>query len=150
MSAPRTSRRRVLLLMSAFAAAAAHDVAAAETGLLFVEPNRQRSFGPQKATPAGTLFFLKVLRKAEHNRFRLHRCGVPCSTAVTVKVWEPGEYKVGEELSWRADQDGTYYFWNQDARDQTSREITSHDFMGSRIRITFDSGAAIEAWYVRP
>jgi len=124
--------------------------APAQAQLLYVEPNRQRSFGPQKPVPAGTTFYVKVLRKAERDALRLHRCDVPCKTAVTVKVWESAAYRVGDQLHWRVTQDGMYYFWNEDPRDGSAREATSHEFVGSRIRIGFDSGAAVEAWYVLP
>jgi hypothetical protein len=122
----------------------------ADAQLLYVEPNRQRSFGPQKPVPAGTTFYVKVLRKAQHDALRLHRCGVPCKTAVSVKVWEPDALRVGDQLSWRVEQDGTYYFWNEDSRDGSAKQATSHEFVGNRIRIGFDSGAAVEAWYVTP
>jgi hypothetical protein len=124
--------------------------AADEVRLIYVEPQHSRSFGPQRVTPAGTVFHLKVLTKADNNAFRLQRCGEPCKSAEIVKVWQPGDYRVGEELSWRVDREGTYYLWNQDPRDDRSVEATTHWFVGNRTRIAFDSGAVIEAWYEIP
>ena len=128
--------------------AAAADAGSSDTQLLYVEASRQRTFGPQKPTPAGTTFYVKVLSRVAQDTLRLHRCDVPCKTATPVKVWPATQYSVGDELSWRADQEGTYYFWNQNARDGRSREASFHEFVGTRVRITFDSGTVIEAWYV--
>jgi hypothetical protein len=133
------------LLLAVFA-----TLARAGEDLIYVEPQRSRTFGPQRVTPAGTVFHIKVLAKADHNSFRLHRCGDPCKTAETVKVWQAADYRAGDELSWRVERDGTYYLWNQDARDERSLEATTHWFVGKRVRIAFESGAVIEAWYVMP
>ena len=124
--------------------------AADEVRLIYVEPQRNRSFGPQQVTPAGTVFHLKVLTKADNNAFRLQRCAEPCKTAETIKVWQPADYRVGDELLWRADREGMYYLWNQDPRDDRSVEATTHWFVGNRTRIAFDSGAVIEVWYEIP
>jgi len=124
--------------------------AAEEIHLLYVEPQRSRTFGPQRVTPAGTQFHIKVLAKADHNTFRLHRCDDPCKTAETVKVWQAPDYRAGDELVWRGEREGTYYLWNQDSRDDRSLEATTHWFVGKRVRIAFESGAVIEAWYVVP
>ena len=118
--------------------------------LIYVEPQRNRTFGPQRLTPAGTVFHIKVVSKADNNALRLHRCGDGCKSAETVKLWPSGEYRVGDELTWKADRDGTYYLWAQDARSGRSLEATSHWFVGNRTRIAFESGAVIEAWYGPP
>jgi len=136
-----------LLLLTALPTAAS---AADDMHLLYVEPQRSRTFAPQRVTPAGTEFHIKVLAKADHNAFRLHRCGGPCKTAETVKVWQAADYRVGDELSWRVEREGTYYLWNQDSREDRSLEATTHWFVGKRVRIAFESGAVIEAWYVLP
>ena len=118
--------------------------------LIYVEPQRNRTFGPQRVTPAGTVFHIKVVTKADNNALRLHRCGDRCKSAETVKLWQPSEYRVGDELTWTADRDGTYYLWAQDPRNGHSLEATSHWFVGNRTRIAFDSGAVIEVWYGAP
>jgi hypothetical protein len=128
------------------AAAGASDPAP----LIYVEPQRSRTFGPQRVVPAGTVFTIKVLTKADANALRLHRCGEACKSAETVKLWQPGDYRVGDELTWRADREGTYYLWAQDPRDGRSLEATTHWFVGNRTRIAFDSGAVIEVWYSLP
>ena len=128
------------------AAAGASDPAP----LIYVEPQRSRTFGPQRVTPAGTVFHIKVLTKADNNALRLHRCGDGCKSAETVKLWQPADYRVGDELTWRAERDGTYYLWAQDPRDGRSLEATTHWFVANRTRIAFDSGAVIEVWYEGP
>ena len=117
---------------------------------LSLEPNRKATFGPQKVTPAGTVFFIKVLKKADNNVLRLHRCNVPCNSAVSVKVWDANEYTAGDELNWRVPQEGKYYLWNQDPRNNTPMIAISSELTGDRLRITYDSGAVLEAWYVVP
>ena len=128
------------------AAAGASDPAP----LIYVEPQRSRTFGPQRVTPAGTVFHIKVVSKADNNALRLHRCGDSCKSAETVKLWQPADYRVGDELTWRVDRDGTYYLWVQDPRDSHSLEASTHWFVGNRVRIALDSGAVLEAWYVVP
>jgi hypothetical protein len=143
-----------LCCLLALAALSAGESAAAGASdpapLIYVEPKRSRTLGPQRVTPTGTVFHIKVLTKADHNALRLHRCNDKCTNAETVKLWQPGDYRVGDELTWRADRDGTYYLWGQDPRDGRSLEVTTHWFVGNRTRIAFDSGAVIEAWYAVP
>jgi hypothetical protein len=117
---------------------------------LFVESKHQRSFGARQPTPAGTIFHIRVISKAEGNAFRLHRCADPCKTATTVTVWKPDAYRSGDELSWRTTEDGTYYLWNQDMRTEASIPAFMNEFLGKRVRITYESGAVIEAWHVLP
>ena len=112
-------------------------------------PNR-KTFGPQKITPAGTVFHLKILSKGEHDAIRLHRCGEPCNTASTVNIWEPKSYKSGDQLSWRVDQDGMYYIWIEDQAKKKSVVASSDELSGAKLRIVFASGAIIEAWYTTP
>jgi hypothetical protein len=117
---------------------------------LFVESKHQRTFGARQPTPAGTVFYIRVVSKAEGNAFRLHRCADPCKTATTVTVWKPDAYRSGDELSWRTTEDGTYYLWNQDVRTEASIPAFTNDFIGKRVRIMYESGAVIEAWHVLP
>jgi hypothetical protein len=145
----------VLLLLAAQlslvdSAQAADDPVAAQERPLFVESKQQRSIGAREPTPAGTVFNIRVVRKADHNAFRLHRCSTPCKTATTVTVWSPETYRTGDSLSWRTTEDGTYYVWNQDVRTGESIPAFTNEFLGKRVRIVYESGAIIEAWHVRP
>jgi hypothetical protein len=121
-----------------------------KTRPLFVEPKHQRTFGAREPTPAGTVFHIQVIRKADGNAFRLHRCNDPCKTAATVTVWAPQAYRSGDQLSWRTVEDGTYYLWNQDVQTEASIPAFANEFVGKRVRITYESGAVIEAWHVLP
>lgn len=147
--APRRAAA-MLALLACIAPVAAADPPTDKTRPLFVEAAHQRTFGARQPTPAGTTFTIRVVRKADHNAFRLHRCADPCKTATTVTVWKPDVYRSGDELSWRTAEDGTYYLWNEDVRTQASVPAFSNEFLGKRIRIVYESGAIIEAWYVVP
>jgi hypothetical protein len=143
----------VLLLaaqLSLVESAPAADPVAAQERPLFVESKQQRSIGAREPTPAGTVFNIRVVRKADHNAFRLHRCGTPCKTATTVTVWLPETYRTGDSLSWRTTEDGTYYLWNQDVRTGESIPAFTNEFLGKRVRIVYESGAIVEAWHVLP
>lgn len=140
-----------MLMLSGLAPARSAAAGASDPApLIYVESQRSRTFGPQRVVPAGTVFTIKVVTKADGNALRLHRCGEGCKSAETVKLWQPGDYRVGDELTWRADREGTYYLWAQDPRDGRSLEATTHWFVGNRTRIAFDSGAVIEVWYSLP
>jgi hypothetical protein len=141
-----------LLLLAAHLASAqaAGEPVPPQERPLFVESKQQRSVGAREPTPAGTVFNIRVVRKADHNAFRLHRCGNPCKTATTVTVWSPETYRTGDALSWRTTEDGTYYLWNQDVRTGESIPAFTNEFLGKRVRIVYESGAIIEAWHVRP
>jgi hypothetical protein len=117
---------------------------------LFVESTYQRTFGAREPTPAGTVFTIRVVAKSDGNAFRLHRCGDPCKTSTTVALWRPDGYRTGEELSFRTTEGGVYYLWNQDVRTQKSIPAFTNEFLGKRIRIVYESGAIIEAWYTVP
>jgi hypothetical protein len=117
---------------------------------LYVTPTTRKTFSPQKVTPAGTVFYVKVLKKADDNAIRLHRCGAPCNNAATVKIWEPESYKSGDELKWRVDKDGTYYLWIQDRKKNAAVVASSDELSGGKLRIVFASGASIETWYIAP
>ncbi len=118
-----------------------------------VEPTNRYTFGPGRVTPAGTVFYVTVVTKANNIAFRLHRCDEPCTTAATVKVWQPQAYAAGDELSERVELEGKYYLWAQDVmkngEDAVDRAM-SDDFRGYKLRIFFDSGAVINTWYVVP
>jgi hypothetical protein len=69
---------------------------------------------------------------------------------VPIAVWRPEDYAAGDELSWRVTAPGSYYLWNQDPHSNAPMVAVSYEFAGNRLRITYDSGAVIEAWYVVP
>ena len=115
-----------------------------------VEPTNRLSFGPADATPAGTSFYVSIVVKSDATAFRLHRCGEPCNTATTVKVWAPETYTAGENLVWRVDLAGEYYMWAQDVRTSGAIRAASDEARGSKLRIVFDSGAVIDSWYTTP
>ena len=118
---------------------------------LFVETAFQRTVGPRTPTPAGTIYSIKVIAKAEGNAFRLHRCTAdPCKSSTMVAMWKPDAYRSGEELSFKTTEPGIYYLWDQDVRSQKSIQAFANEFVGKRVRITFESGAIIEAWYTLP
>lgn len=140
-----------LVLLTMLSPGLCAATAAADPALIYVEPQRNRTFGPQRPTPTGTVFHVKVLTKADNNALRIHRCGDSnCKQAETGKLWQPADYRVGDELTWRADREAVYYLWVQDSRDGRSLEATTHWFVGNRTRIAFDSGAVIEVWYEAP
>ncbi len=115
-----------------------------------VAPTYRKTFGPGRVTLAGTVFYISVVTKTDSTAFRLHRCGEPCTTAVTVKVWQPQTYAAGDELSERVELGGEYYLWAQNVvKDEVDRAV-SDDLRGDKLRITFESGAVVDSWYVTP
>jgi hypothetical protein len=115
-----------------------------------VEPTNRLTFGPNGFTPAGTVFYISVVTKSDTTRFRLELCGVPCNTASDVKIWQPENYAAGEELSWRVEVGGQYYQWGQNVSTNRSETAVSDELRGTKLRITFDSGSVIDAWYTTP
>ncbi len=101
----------------------------------------------------GTVFYISVVAKAGNIAFRLHLCGERCNTATTIKVWQPQTYEAGDELSERVSQEGDYYIWSQivlkEGEDSVDRAV-SDELRGDKLRITFESGTVIDAWYVMP
>ena len=116
----------------------------------YVTPTTRKTFTPRNVIPVGTVFHIKVLKKAQNDSIHLQRCGVPCDTAVEVKTWEPESYGAGDELSWRIDRIGEYYFWIRDRKTGAAIVASADAPAGDKLRITFESGAVLEAWYVRP
>lgn len=118
-----------------------------------VEPKNKYSVGPRGVTPAGTVFYAKVLTKADNIALRLHLCGEPCTTAETVRVWWPRTYAAGNELSERVEVEGKYYLWAEDVTKNGEASVdraASDDIRGDKLRIIFESGTVIDAWYVVP
>jgi len=115
-----------------------------------VEPKYRFTFGPAGETPAGTVFNIRVLKKGESASIRLQLCGVDCATAAAVRVWEPAAYAVGDELSWRVEQAGEYYLWSENLAKEEPSAIVSDSVVDGKLRMTFDTGAMLEAWYVAP
>ncbi len=116
----------------------------------YVTSTTRKTFTPRNVTPAGTVFHIKVLKKAENDSIQLSRCGVPCDTAVEIKIWKPESYRAGDELSWRIDRIGDYYFAILDRKTGAAIVASADHPSGDRLRITFASGAVFEAWYVMP
>ena len=117
---------------------------------VMVEPTNRLTFGPGGIAPAGTTFHISVVTKSDTTAFNLNRCGEPCTTAVTITIWQPEVYRVGDDLSWRAVSEGWYYMWAEDLRTNAPATAVSDQIRGSKLRITFDSGAVIDAWYTVP
>ena len=117
---------------------------------LRVTPGKRKTFGPTKPTTAGTVFYIKVLKKGENDAIRLHRCGSPCDTAVNVKTWEAADYKAGDRLYWRADRDGEYYFWDREGKTGSASYASADEMVGEKLRISFASGTVLEVWYAAP
>ena len=115
-----------------------------------VETLHRNSFGPQIITPAGTIFYMSVVNKAEHVALRLQRCNEPCDTAVAVRIWQPHAYALGDVLIQRVDQQGRYYLWAQDIENDLIDASVSDTLRGDQLRIRFNSGTIIDAWYVAP
>lgn len=115
-----------------------------------VEPTRRLTFGPQREIPAGTVFHLRVVVKAPGITLSLNRCGDPCSSAVLVAFWFPNGYSAGDELTWKVNQPGVYYLGARDDKRKEASAIVSDERVDSWLRMTFDSGAILEAWYVLP
>ncbi len=63
---------------------------------------------------------------------------------------QPESYDVGDELRWPADKPGKYYPWNQDLRTEEASQALTWEIKGNALRLTFASGAVVEAWYVTP
>lgn len=115
-----------------------------------VEPTYRQTFGPGRETPPGTVFYIKVLTRGPNASIRLQLCGVDCATAVNVKIWEPAAYAAGDELSWRVGEAGEYYLWSENVGSEAVSGIVSDTVVDGRLRMTFDNGAVLEAWYVPP
>jgi hypothetical protein len=117
---------------------------------MFFEPEYKRTFGPQDVTPSHTAFHVKVIAKTEGEAIRVHRCGVPCDSATTAKVWASNEYFQGEELLWSATQEGKYYLWLQHVTSGMPVGGAFEQILQDRARIVLDSGTILEVWYVTP
>jgi hypothetical protein len=114
-----------------------------------VEPVRRLTFGPDHEVPPGTVFHIRIVAKAPGTTLMLNRCGVPCSTTIMVAFWFAHGYAAGDMLSRRVENGGTYYLFRDNKRNEASA-IVSDETAGSRLRMTFDSGAILEAWYEPP
>jgi hypothetical protein len=115
-----------------------------------VEPVRRLTFGPDHEVPPGTVFHIRIVAKAPGTTLMLNRCGVPCSTTTMVAFWFAHGYAAGDMLSRRVENGGTYYLWIRDDKRNEASAIVSDETAGSRLRMTFDSGAILEAWYEPP
>jgi hypothetical protein len=115
-----------------------------------VEPTRRLTFGPAVEVPPGTAFHILVVSAAPHATILLNRCGVPCNTTTLVAFWFSHGYAAGDVLTRSVDYGGTYYLWIRDHRTNEASAVLSDEVAGTRLRMTFDSGAVLEAWYVTP
>lgn len=109
----------------------------------------QRTFGPRRVTPPGTVFHMSVLELPEDVRLGLFRCGNPCDTATRVQTWQPGTFEAGRNLMSRPVEEGRYYLWSR-TTDIEVDSIISSVLSDSIARITFESGMVLDAWYVTP
>lgn len=115
-----------------------------------VQPKTRKTFGALQVTPAGTEFHLLVVSKIDTTDFMLALCGEPCSTATLVKYWYSEEYASGDELSWRVSAAGRYYLWAPDRNRNDAPVAVADELLGDKLRITFDTGCIVDAWYVIP
>jgi hypothetical protein len=115
-----------------------------------VEPESRLTFGPAVEVPPGTAFHVQVVSAAPNTTLSLNRCGVPCNTRTLVAFWFSHGYAAGDVLSRSVEHGGTYYLWIRDHRTNEASAVLSDEVVGTRRRMTFDSGAVLEAWYVTP
>lgn len=109
-----------------------------------------QTYGAGMDTPAGTVFYVKVRTKAPEDEVRLHLCGTGCNTAQTKMVWEPGDFRAGDELHWQADVTGRYYVWSRNDRTTAASHVIADEIVGNKLKVTLESGAVYEVWYVTP
>jgi hypothetical protein len=109
-----------------------------------------QTYGAGADTPAGTAFYVKVRAKAPDDEIRLHLCGPGCNTAQTRMVWTTGDFRAGDELRWQADVTGRYYVWSRNSRSSAASHVIEDEIVGNRLRVTLESGAVYEVWYVTP
>lgn len=148
----------IVLLLSAAVNCHTSSTPVARSGVLrgsksrpvIVEPEFKRTFGDSSAVPSGTTFHIRIVRTAVADQIRLHRCDVPCSSAPTIVIWEPGSYRVGDELIWTVDRSGRYYLWSENTATDSASVVVSEEVVNGARRMSFDSGAQYEAWYVLP
>jgi hypothetical protein len=126
---------------------AARPAPAAGAQPVRVEPERRLTFGPDREVPPGTVFHIRVIAKAPHTTLMLNRCGVPCSTTTLAAFWFAHGYSPGDVLVRRVEDGGTYYLWNRDDKRNEASAIVLDEVVGTLLRMTFDSGAVLEAWY---
>jgi hypothetical protein len=115
-----------------------------------VEPNARNTFGPGVSIPSGTTLYLQIVTKVETGSFRLHVCGTPCYTARTVEVWEPASFRSGDVLTHLVTEAGEYYLWHKERSSGNPSPATADKRRQNGRRITFKSGAVVDAWYVPP
>lgn len=115
-----------------------------------VESTARNTFGPAAAIPSGTTLYLAIVTKVDTGRFRLHLCGTPCNTATTVRVWEPASFGSGDVLAQQVTQAGEYYLWHEETQSGNPSPATADERRQNAQRITFRSGAVVDAWYVTP
>ena len=115
-----------------------------------VEPMARNTFGPGEPIPAGTTLYVEIVTKVTTSGFRLHLCGTPCTTATTVKIWEPGSYQNGDVLAQQVMRPGEYYLWHQDTHSGQESPATADERYQNGRRIKFKSGAIVNAWYITP
>ena len=115
-----------------------------------VEPNARNTFGPAGPIPSGTTLYVGIVKKVDTSGFRLHLCGTPCTTATTVKIWEPGSYRSGDVLAQQVTRPGEYYLWHQETHSGQPSPATADERRQNGQRIRFKSGAVVNAWYITP
>jgi hypothetical protein len=115
-----------------------------------VEPNARNTFGPGGSIPSETTLYLQIVTKVETGNFRLHLCGTPCTTAKRVEVWEPASYRRGDVLTHQVTEPGEYYLWHQETHGGNPSPATGDKRRQNARRITFRSGAVVDAWYITP
>lgn len=115
----------------------------------------RRTFIPRRDTrpltdaPVGTTFHVKVLTKIDDVTIHLAVCGVPCNTASFVRSWGPSAYAAGDEIVWNVTTAGGYYFFLRDPK-IAFQDVVREERVGNRLRMTFQTGAVLEAWFVEP
>jgi hypothetical protein len=109
----------------------------------------RRDTNPPTDSPVGTTFHVKVLTKIDVVTIHLAVCGVPCNTASFVRSWGPSTYGVGDEIVWTVSTAGRYYFF---LRDPTIafQNVTREERVGNHLRMTFETGTVLEAWFIEP
>ena len=75
------------------------------------EPFRKATAPSTAGLSAGTIIVLRSTNLKANETLILSRCGEPCNTAKTVRLWKKDDFDASARQTLKLSEDGLYYLW---------------------------------------
>ncbi len=118
-------------------------IACEPTSYIVVEPTYKRTFSPVHKLVEGDEIRVVVEHLEPGERLEFYKCGEPCNTATNAGSCGTQDLIDTNEITFRANEGGKYYFWFNDLSENTAVPVNEEIVANDTHTIISESGSKI-------